>query len=59
MPVDFDGPAIVEVLSRHDGRYVLIGGFAAVAHGSPVLRAMTRCRFRTMPIRLRPPGSGT
>lgn len=37
MPVNFDGPAIVEVLSRHDVRYVLIGGFAAVAQGSPIL----------------------
>jgi len=36
VPVNFDGAAIVEVLARHDVRYVLIGGFAAVAQGSPI-----------------------
>jgi hypothetical protein len=34
--VDFNGPAIVDVLSRHDVRYILIGGFAAVTQGSPI-----------------------
>lgn len=33
---NFDGPAIVEVLERHRVVYVLIGGFAAVAQGSPI-----------------------
>lgn len=31
----FDPTAILAVLSRHGVTYVLIGGFAAVAHGSP------------------------
>lgn len=34
--MSFDGPAIVEVLHRHGVRFVLIGGFAAVVHGSPI-----------------------
>jgi hypothetical protein len=32
---EFRPDAIVEVLARHGVRYVLIGGFAAVIHGSP------------------------
>jgi hypothetical protein len=35
--VSVDGPAILEVLERHDVSYVLIGGYAAVVHGSPML----------------------
>lgn len=34
--MSFDGAAIVEVLKRHGVSYVLIGGFAAVVHGSPI-----------------------
>lgn len=34
---DFDGAAILEVLRRHDVEFVLIGGFAAAAYGSPLL----------------------
>jgi hypothetical protein len=33
----FDGPAVLEVLHRHGVDFVLIGGFAAVVHGSPLL----------------------
>ena len=33
----FRGDAILEVLRRHDVRFVLIGGFAANVHGSPLL----------------------
>ncbi len=37
LPVaEFDGPALLEVLVRHQVAFVLIGGFAAVVHGSPV-----------------------
>jgi len=36
-PPEFDGPAIVEVLSRHGVNFVLIGGFAAGIQGSPLL----------------------
>jgi hypothetical protein len=32
----FDGLAIVRVLARHAVDYILIGGFAAAAHGSPL-----------------------
>lgn len=32
----FRGEAILEVLRRHDVAFVLIGGFAAVAQGSPI-----------------------
>jgi hypothetical protein len=32
----FDGLAIVRVLARHEVDYILIGGFAAAAHGSPL-----------------------
>jgi hypothetical protein len=34
--VEFDGPAILAVLDRHGVDYVLIGGFAAAAQGSPI-----------------------
>ena len=32
----FDPERVLEVLQRHDVEYVLIGGLAAVAHGSPL-----------------------
>jgi hypothetical protein len=32
----FNGEAILEVLHRHDVELVLIGGFAAAVHGSPI-----------------------
>jgi hypothetical protein len=32
----FDGLAIVRTLARHEVDYILIGGFAAAAHGSPL-----------------------
>jgi hypothetical protein len=35
--VTFDGDAILTVLHRHGVDFVLIGGFAAVVHGSPLL----------------------
>jgi hypothetical protein len=34
---EFDAPAILEVLRRHQVDHVVIGGMAAVAHGSPLL----------------------
>ena len=34
---DFDGPAILRSLTEHDVAFILIGGFAAVVHGSPLL----------------------
>ena len=33
---DFDGIAILTVLAAHDVHYVVIGGWAAVAQGSPI-----------------------
>lgn len=33
---DFDGGAILDVLTRHGVEFVVIGGFAAVAQGSPI-----------------------
>jgi len=36
VPADFDGPAILDVLARHHVRFIVIGGFAAVAQGSPI-----------------------
>lgn len=33
---DFDGPAILAVLDRHEVAYILVGGFAAAAQGSPI-----------------------
>ena len=33
---DFDGAAILAVLAQHEVDYLLIGGFAAVAQGSPI-----------------------
>lgn len=35
--VEFQPEKLLEVLTRHGVRYVLIGGFAAVIHGSPYL----------------------
>jgi len=35
--VEFRPERLLEVLTRHGVRYVLIGGFAAVIHGSPYL----------------------
>ena len=35
MPPELDGPALLRVLADHEVRFVLIGGLAAVAHGSP------------------------
>jgi hypothetical protein len=34
---EFDGPAILRVLAEHGVDFILIGGFAAVVHGSPLL----------------------
>jgi hypothetical protein len=34
---DFDGQAILAVLAHHGVDYIVIGGFAAVAQGSPIL----------------------
>ena len=34
MPPEFDPAAIVDVLNRHDVRYVVIGGYAANVHGA-------------------------
>jgi hypothetical protein len=31
-----DAPAIIEVLRRHQVDFIVIGGFAAVVHGSPI-----------------------
>jgi hypothetical protein len=33
---EFDGVAILEVLTRHGVQFVIVGGFAAVAQGSPI-----------------------
>ncbi len=33
---DFDPMALLALLNDHGVRYVVIGGFAAVAHGSPL-----------------------
>lgn len=33
---DFDGVAILKVLASHEVSFVVIGGWAAVAHGSPI-----------------------
>jgi hypothetical protein len=35
MPAELDLPRMLAVLERHQVRYVLIGGLAAVYHGSP------------------------
>jgi hypothetical protein len=32
----FDGQAMLEVLQRHSVDFVVVGGFAAVVHGSPI-----------------------
>jgi hypothetical protein len=34
---DFDPEAVIRLLGRHEVRYVLIGGLAAVTHGSPLI----------------------
>ena len=34
--MSFSGEAILAALQQHDVQYVLIGGFAAVVHGSPI-----------------------
>ncbi len=34
---DFDPAAVIALLGRHDVRYVLIGGLAAVTHGAPLV----------------------
>lgn len=34
---DFDPEAVIRLLGRHGVRYVLIGGLAAVTHGSPIV----------------------
>lgn len=36
-PPEFDPIGILEVLNRYEVRYVVLGGFAAVAYGSPLL----------------------
>lgn len=36
MSVSFDPERLLQVLGRHDVEFVLIGGLAAVAHGSPM-----------------------
>ena len=33
----FDGPSMLAVLAEHEVDYIVIGGFAAVAQGSPLL----------------------
>lgn len=35
-PAEFDAPAILAVLARHGVDCLVIGGFAATSHGSPV-----------------------
>ena len=32
---EFRPQRILEILTKHEVRYVLVGGFAAVIHGSP------------------------
>ena len=34
--VPYDAPAIIAALQQHDVRFVVIGGVAAIAHGSPL-----------------------
>jgi hypothetical protein len=36
-PADFRPDRVVDLLGRHDVRYVLIGGLAAVTHGAPLV----------------------
>ena len=36
MAEPFDGGAILAVLHRHAVEFVVVGGFAAVVHGSPI-----------------------
>jgi hypothetical protein len=45
---DFDPEAVIRLLGRHGVRYVLIGGLAAVTHGSPlVTQDIDICYART------------
>lgn len=37
MTAEFSPVPIVEVLSRHSVRYVVIGGFAGILHGAPLI----------------------
>ena len=37
MPDGFDGRAILETLHRHGVDFVVVGGFAAAVHGSPIV----------------------
>jgi hypothetical protein len=39
VPAEFRPDRILEVLDRHGVRFVLIGGLAATAHGSPMITA--------------------
>jgi hypothetical protein len=34
---EFQPEAVIELLGRHDVRYVLIGGLAAITHGAPLI----------------------
>lgn len=36
-PPDFQPEAVIRLLGRHEVQYVLIGGLAAVTHGSPIV----------------------
>jgi hypothetical protein len=36
-PADYRPDRVVDLLGRHDVRYVLIGGLAAVTHGAPLV----------------------
>jgi hypothetical protein len=36
-PADFQPEAVIELLGRHEVRYVLIGGLAAITHGAPLV----------------------
>lgn len=36
---EFDAPSMLAVLARHGVEFLVIGGFAATAHGSPLLTA--------------------
>jgi len=36
-PTEFQPEAVIELLGRHEVRYVLIGGLAAVTHGAPLI----------------------
>ena len=36
-PADFQPEAVIRLLGRHEVRYVLIGGLAAITHGAPLV----------------------